>query len=155
MNCKTHFYVSQGAPSMTESNLMTQIDVPAPLPRRIQLSRKKGWSMPEDGVKVDRTTEFGNPFAVFGPCKFEDDSLSWIVQRGIDSRRFPSKADAQAAAVRLYTAWLNEPAQAKLRDRIRLRFKEARPACWCGLSDPCHGDTIADVALTPLECQAA
>jgi hypothetical protein len=34
------------------------------LPQRIQLKRTKGWRMPANTVKVDRTTIFGNPFPV-------------------------------------------------------------------------------------------
>ena len=30
-------------------------------PRRVQLRRSKGWTMPPDTVKVDRTTRWGNP----------------------------------------------------------------------------------------------
>ena len=33
-------------------------------PKRVQLSRAKGWRMPENTVKVDRTTKWGNPFKV-------------------------------------------------------------------------------------------
>lgn len=139
---------------MTESNPVTQPDVPAPLPRRIQLSRKKGWRIPEDGVKVDRSTPFGNPFAIFGPFKYGGGRGEWHVQFSTTISRFPTKIDAQAASVRLYAAWLNQPAQASLRECIRLRFKQLRPACWCSLDAPfCHADIIADVALTPLECQ--
>lgn len=35
-------------------------------PVRVQLRRTKGWRMPENTVKVDRTTRFGNPFTPFG-----------------------------------------------------------------------------------------
>jgi hypothetical protein len=31
-------------------------------PRRIQLRRAKGWRMPPNTVKVDRTSTYGNPF---------------------------------------------------------------------------------------------
>ncbi len=34
------------------------------MPDRIQLKRVKGWRMPENTVKVDRTTKWGNPFTV-------------------------------------------------------------------------------------------
>jgi hypothetical protein len=33
-------------------------------PHRVQLRRAKGWRMPANTVKVDRTTLFGNPFSV-------------------------------------------------------------------------------------------
>lgn len=33
-------------------------------PVRIQLKRTKGWKMPENTVKVDRSTKWGNPYVV-------------------------------------------------------------------------------------------
>jgi hypothetical protein len=33
-------------------------------PHRVQLRRTKGWRMPPDTVKVDRSTIWGNPFVV-------------------------------------------------------------------------------------------
>jgi len=33
-------------------------------PCRIQLSRRKGWRMPPNTVKVDRTTRWGNPWTI-------------------------------------------------------------------------------------------
>lgn len=35
-------------------------------PHRVQLRRTKGWRMPPDTVKVDRSTRWGNPFQVGG-----------------------------------------------------------------------------------------
>jgi hypothetical protein len=32
------------------------------VPRRLQLQRSKGWRMPANTVKVDRSTLFGSPF---------------------------------------------------------------------------------------------
>ena len=34
------------------------------MPERIQLSRKKGWRMPPNTVKVARPTKWGNPYTV-------------------------------------------------------------------------------------------
>ncbi len=34
------------------------------MPKRIQLSRARGWRMPPGAVKVDRSTRFGNPYRV-------------------------------------------------------------------------------------------
>jgi Domain of unknown function (DUF4326) len=33
-------------------------------PKRIELRRAKGWRMPANAVKVDRSTKWGNPFIV-------------------------------------------------------------------------------------------
>lgn len=124
-------------------------------PLRIQIRRTKGWRMPGDGWKVDRTTEFGNPFRLHGPSRYSDGRVEWIVMGGNRIWGFPTKTEAQSAAVRFHATWLSEPSQERLRDRIRVRFKKMRPACWCRPEDPCHGDNIAAVALTPLECEAA
>jgi hypothetical protein len=32
------------------------------MPKRIQLRRTKGWRMPANTVKVDRSAKYGNPF---------------------------------------------------------------------------------------------
>ena len=32
------------------------------MPERVQLRRTKGWRLPENTVKVDRSTKWGNPF---------------------------------------------------------------------------------------------
>lgn len=37
------------------------------MPERIQLRRKKGWRMPPNTVKVDRSTKWGNPFKCHHP----------------------------------------------------------------------------------------
>src|SRR3972149_5376756 len=54
----------------------------ADAPKRIQLRRTKGWRMPDNTVKVDRSTRWGNPWPIgkegpfglagdaVGPCYF-------------------------------------------------------------------------------------
>lgn len=37
------------------------------MPERIQLSRKKGWRLPENARSVARPTKYGNPFRVGAP----------------------------------------------------------------------------------------
>ena len=109
-------------------------------PRRIQLSRAKGWRMPANTVKVDRTTSFGNPFSV--------------------------KDYGHDRAVALHRAWLTGEAVAALvppaeRRRLaarRQQMLEALPslrgknlACWCALPkkgepDNCHAALLLELA---------
>jgi hypothetical protein len=98
-------------------------------PQRVQLSRKKGWKMPENTVKVDRSTKWGNPFIV-------------------------GEHGTRAECVRLFEYLLgglicisanNCEAQQKYmtmarRDRAQLRGKNL--ACWCPLDAPCHADML-------------
>lgn len=128
-------------------------------PVRIQLRRTKGWRMPENTVKVDRTTRFGNP-AIVRKDKMvgtgcEDDEGNEILQGPwacfIQARRlagwwFPTKREAANKAVE-YFRYLatSSPGkdgwQAKARD---LRGKNL--ACWCPLDHPCHADVLLELA---------
>lgn len=105
------------------------------MPERITLSRAKGWRMPANTVKVDRTTKWGNPFvgdpaacvAAFrdlytGSCK---------VSVGPD---LPIKGMAFIPPFHLP-------------DVTELRGKNL--ACWCKPGEPCHADVLLELANGP------
>lgn len=95
------------------------------MPERIQLSRKKGWRMPANTVKVDRSTPYGNPFRV---AAFTD----------------------AAATVVMFRAWMTSAERQPLDtgevqpDISMLRGKNL--ACWCKLGTPCHADVLLEIA---------
>jgi hypothetical protein len=105
------------------------------LPTRVQLRRAKGWRMPENTVKVDRSTRWGNPFVV-------------------------GKHGTQARCVELFTMLLGgyqcismgaDIVQAQLayiqhaqKHLAELRGKSL--ACWCRLGTPCHADVLLAAA---------
>ena len=97
-------------------------------PVRIRLSRTKGWKMPANAVKVDRTTKWGNPF------------------RPADV--VAGKAMGQAGAVEAYHKQL----QAKLQSEpevTRAELEKLRGkhlACWCKPGEPCHADVLLKLA---------
>lgn len=99
-------------------------------PKRIQLSRRKGWRMPAGAVKVDRSTAWGNPWKV-GTCS---PTLGHVMARG--------------EAVARYAAEMRNPdsllAPIAARARRELRGKDL--ACWCKPGDPCHADVLLEVA---------
>lgn len=112
------------------------------MPERIRLSRAKGWRMPPNAVKVDRSTGFGNPFTPDG-CREAG-------YRGTD-------AEISARCVEAFRVWLgphwrdnwdgpeSEVARARLLARIpELRGKNL--ACWCKPGEPCHADVLLDLA---------
>ena len=104
------------------------------IPYRVQLSRRKGWRMPPNTVKVDRTTKWGNPFVPgkpipFGPLKgriVEDKRHAFVLYRSFA----PDNAKLVAAA------------------QTELRGKNL--ACWCGQNDPyedaCHAAVLLEIA---------
>lgn len=113
----------------------------APAPRRIQLSRAKGWRMPENTVRVDRATVFGNPFKV---------------GRDGDAKR----------CVELFTCMMGgmlpvveAPAIEELRQyreqalSLLVNLRGRNVACWCKPGAPCHADVLLEIANRPV-CEA-
>jgi hypothetical protein len=98
-----------------------------PMPQRVQLSRRKGWRMPPDTVRVSRPGPWGNPFAV----------------GGIDPQTGGVIAN-RARAVDLFEHAL-DPARAA---RARHELKGRNLACWCPLDEPCHADILLRIANT-------
>jgi hypothetical protein len=101
-------------------------------PVRVQLSRAKGWRMPPNTVKVDRSTRWGNQIVVGS-------------ERGIGYR--PWTADDAVAAFREdmeYAVASERPDGSEPLSLEPLRGRNL--ACWCKLSDPCHADVLLELA---------
>lgn len=102
-------------------------------PHRVQLRRTKGWRMPENTVKVDRTNKtFGNIFTIgSNPSHF--------------STALPATCDSVEEAIacfRYYAdAWM-VITQGRWIDRLRGK----NLACWCRLDAPCHADVLLELA---------
>ncbi|SRR6266540_4068021 len=97
------------------------------VPRRIQLSRRRGWRKPTGAVVVARPSTWGNPFV-------------------IDSGRSRAEAVEQfehavvhgdVASLRLTVA------------EIRRELAGRDLACWCPLDEPCHADVLLRLANEP------
>ena len=100
-------------------------------PQRVQLSRQKGWRMPPNTVKVDRTTKWGNPFITgVDGTRAECVRLFELMLAGyLCLSRVPELPDAQLAYRKMVR-----------RDRRHLVGKNL--ACWCPLDQPCHADVL-------------
>lgn len=135
-------------------------------PHRVQLSRAKGWRMPENTVKVDRSTKWGNPF------NFKRSEHCWT------ALALGFKGDGkgrQAASVHAFRYWLQggrgvhfsrcglyaevagdtvpisespdaiaPPPPSIATVQAELRGKNL--ACWCALDAPCHADVLLELA---------
>ncbi len=107
-------------------------------PIRVQLRRTKGWKMPPNTMKVDRSTRGGNPFKPrkattcgcrsAGECGHRgltlEESVELFKITKIDQMRFFPET----------TGKYLEP----------LRGKNL--ACWCPLDQPCHADVLLEIA---------
>lgn len=99
-------------------------------PIRIQLRRTKGWRMPENTVKVDRTTKWGNPY-----------------KPGTTFRGIAVKDNRHAFC--LYRA--DAPDNPALVEAARRELAGKNLACWCPVerypSDGvCHADVLLELA---------
>lgn len=102
------------------------------MPERVQIRRTKGWRMPPNTVKVDRTTKWGNPFVVGKPggaysAMVKDRRHAWQLFGSVagDNEKLVAAAKAE------------------------LRGKNL--ACWCPLprpyeADECHAAVLLRIA---------
>lgn len=91
------------------------------MPRRIQLSRKKGWRLPPNTKVVARPTRWGNPFRAL-------------------------TAEQRAPAVARFRRWIGSHAGEQLRDAVRSELRGFHLACWCPLDGSCHADVLLEIA---------
>lgn len=94
-------------------------------PIRIQLRRGPDWTMPENTVRVDQSTNWGNPYRN-APAELLVD-LFRDLMRDTDPE--------------------NRSVQWKRENLHVLRGKNL--ACWCSLDQPCHADVLLELANTP------
>ncbi len=101
---------------------------------RIQLSRRKGWRMPPNTVKVDRSTPWGNPHVVHERGPNGETAAEYAVLGGFIMISCPaSRVDEQRA----YVAYVKKNIK-------KLRGKNL--ACWCKPGAPCHADVLLEIA---------
>lgn len=91
-------------------------------PRRVQLSRQKGWRIPPNTVIVSRPSKWGNPFP------------------------FDAKHDRADVVVR-FAKWIRESSDGKATARAaREELRGKNLACWCPLGGPCHAEILLRIA---------
>ena len=108
-------------------------------PMRIQLSRKKGWRMPPNTVKVDRTTIWGNPFRI-GIAINKALTARW----GWKFKNPEFVCPDATTAVQCFRGCLAGDGASLYAVRKTLRGKNL--ACWCPLDRPCHADVLLEIA---------
>ncbi|WP_242089217.1 DUF4326 domain-containing protein [Curtobacterium sp. DN_7.5] len=102
------------------------------MPKRIQLSRRKGWRKPEGAIVVARPSKWGNPYCV--------GDLTPVFRRD----EWPERYD-RASAVQAY----RETTARHLRQAARSELAGHDLACWCPLDQPCHADVLLELANGP------
>lgn len=107
------------------------------MPERIQLSRARGWRLPENTVKVDRTTIWGNPFHTHGDGRRMENGLAVSLFRSMIEKTGGWMANVRGGQISVDRA-----------DVVReLRGKNL--ACWCKPGEQCHADVLLELANAP------
>lgn len=109
------------------------------MPERVQLSRRKGWRMPPNTVKVDRATKWGNPYVV-GPHGTRKQCVKFFALSMCNMDVLGYKTGDGRWTIDVMREY-----RKMLRANIfRLRGKNL--ACWCPLDAPCHADILLQIA---------
>jgi hypothetical protein len=104
--------------------------------KRIRLSRAKGWRLPAGAVNVARPSKWGNPHPIGKHCE-----VCWSGWVYDDST--PLQHDPKEAVDRFAEELARNDA---LQDAVRVALRGRDLACWCPLDQPCHADTLLEVA---------
>lgn len=89
--------------------------------------------MPENTVKVDRSTVWGNPFRIGDRVQAAPDLPVAV-------------CFSQAEAVDAYRQLLELPMMSAFRVQIITNLRGKNLACWCKLGSPCHADVLLEIA---------
>lgn len=111
-------------------------------PKRIQLSRKKGFKLPDGAINCARPGKFGNPFKVGGYFKIGDIDprarfqMSWMQSYEPDPRF--TLIETNEHAVAMFEQLL---ARGHFKaDLSKLRGHDL--ACYCKPEQACHADVL-------------
>jgi hypothetical protein len=113
--------------------------------------------MPENTVKVDRTTGYGNPFPITKGTETTEGVTKpvWMVGTWEGPALWfrDTKPEAAELAVNSYRAWITQPAQQNILDRAKRELRGKNLACWCPIGSPCHAEVLLELANSPALAQ--
>ena len=104
------------------------------MPKRIQLRRSRGWRMPPNTVKVDRSTRWGNPYKLADYPAVMPDSEKRAHAIDCFRKRLLGQVEAPFTLMKI-TA-----------EDVRRELRGKDLACWCAEGEACHGDVLLEVA---------
>ncbi len=117
-------------------------------PQRVQRRRVTGWRLPVGAKIVDRSSRWGNPFAVRRVSRVGNvwevylvrDMDGWGKRGTVVSSNVPDRATAHLYAVRWYRRWFPSSGL----DASLLAGHDL--ACPCDPEYPCHVDVLLELA---------
>lgn len=116
-------------------------------PQRIQLKRTKGWRMPANTMKVDRSTPWGNPFPVGSVV--DTSMLDWVLDA---AKRLSIPHDTPLTteqSVAMFKALVEKNLRSSWGKLMVKMLRGKNLACWCKPGEPCHADVLLEIANQP------
>lgn len=104
------------------------------MPERIQLSRKRGWRMPENTVVVSRPSKWGNPH----DWREYRENYPFTASEGVQAR----DAWAKRMAIDAFAEDMRDHHKPGYFEELRGK----NLACWCKPGEPCHADVLLELA---------
>ena len=102
------------------------------MPIRLQLSRQRGYRKPEGAIVVSRPSRWGNPFKHDGTP----------AGKAIAAAEFRIHLKRRRSLPPDWPDLHGYPSDAEIREHLAGRDL----CCWCRIGDPCHGDTLLEIA---------
>jgi hypothetical protein len=109
------------------------------MPKRVQLSRAKGWRKPEGAIVVSRPSRWGNPFRVGDPGVPDAATAARLYSEAL----LPYRHHGPAVSGSKLEDFLITQANI---DSIVLELRGHDLCCWCQIGAPCHGDVLLEIA---------
>ena len=91
------------------------------MPKRVQLSRRKGYRKPEGAISVARPSRWGNPYRV-GPLMSRQEAVD-LYRRDLLTGRLPYGIG-----------------------RVKAYLRGHDLGCYCPIGEPCHADVLLELA---------
>lgn len=114
-------------------------------PTRIQLIRTLGWKKPDNTIKVDRSTRYGNPHRIGFPIKDSVPVFTHRISQIISHDQWKKGKFTAELAVAMYRSDLMAIPVDQLEAFLSpLRGKNLM--CWCKPDAICHADVLLDLA---------
>jgi hypothetical protein len=114
-------------------------------PVGVQLSRMRGWRMPINCVKVDRSSKlFGNLFRVgiHGNAAQCVEKFEACLRAAIDDEWSALPASLRVEAANLIHQWIDVRAYFKSMAKNLQALRGKSLGCWCPRDAPCHRNVL-------------
>ncbi|MCS6853478.1 MAG: DUF4326 domain-containing protein [Elioraea sp.] len=121
---------------------------PLTWPGRVKLRRVKGWRLPRDVMRVDRSTRRGNPFRCHDPVGAVAIFRARIAGDDAEASRLARACGASVVGP------VGLSARAEVLASLPL-LRGRRLACWCAPDQPCHTDVFLEHAGAEAEAYPA